>query len=85
MNTFSSQISGNDAVDSWYSEVSKHHFGTEPRSMGTGHFTQVVWKASREVGVACARSASGKVLVVANYDPPGNFVGQYVANVNPAK
>jgi len=72
------------AVDSWYSEIKDYTFGKEP-SMGgpvTGHFTQVVWKGSTEVGVGVAQEGS-KVVVVANYSPPGNYGGQYVDNVPP--
>ena len=46
-----------------------------------GHFTQVVWKNSKNLGIAKARSSSGKIIVVANYEPAGNFIGQYVQNV----
>ena len=35
------QITGNTPVDCWYSEVKKHDFTAEPRTTGTGHFTQV--------------------------------------------
>ena len=47
----------------------------------SGHFTQVVWKDSKHLGVGKARSSNGKIIVVANYDPPGNFIGQYKDNV----
>jgi len=67
-------------IQSWYDEIKKHTFNTEPRSTGTGHFTQVVWKASRELGIGVA-TKDGRTVVVANYYPPGNFVGKYVANV----
>ena len=47
-----------------------------------GHFTQVVWKTSKKLGIAKARSPkSGKTIVVANYEPAGNWVGQYKENV----
>merc|ERR1712038_608170 len=70
------------AVDSWYSEIKDYTFGKEPSRGGpvTGHFTQVVWKGSTEVGVGVAQEGS-KVVVVANYSPPGNYIGQYVDNV----
>merc|ERR1711963_1126962 len=60
------------AVDVWYSEIKDYSFGTEPSQGGpvTGHFTQVVWKGST-------------VVVVANYSPAGNYIGQYVDNVPP--
>jgi len=76
---------GSNVVESWYSEIEQHEFGVEPRSMGTGHFTQVIWKNSKNLGIAKAQSSTGKVIVVANYEPAGNFVGQYVENVPPPK
>ena len=47
----------------------------------TGHFTQVVWVASRKLGLGVARG-NGKVVVVANYDPPGNLRGVFEENVS---
>jgi hypothetical protein len=49
--------------------------------MGSGHFTQVVWRASRRLGVGRAVAGDGAVYVVANYDPAGNMIGQYANNV----
>ncbi|XP_018023983.1 uncharacterized protein LOC108679773 isoform X2 [Hyalella azteca] len=75
-------ISGAEPVDSWYSEIKDHVFGKEPRSMVSGHFTQVVWADSRELGVGMARNkSSGKLYVVCNYNPPGNMVGSYAIKV----
>ena len=48
-----------------------------------GHFTQVVWKSSKELGVGKATSRSGRIYVVANYYPPGNYQGQFAQNVLP--
>lgn len=76
-------VSGSAPVESWYSEIKDHVFGVEPRSMGTGHFTQVVWKNTKNLGIAMARSRSGKIIVVANYEPAGNFIGSYAMNVPP--
>ncbi|KAK3593730.1 hypothetical protein CHS0354_013628 [Potamilus streckersoni] len=76
---------GQQATDQWYSEISKHDFTKEPRSSGTGHFTQVVWKESKEMGIGKAKTSGGKVIVVGNYRPAGNLVGHYVENVPPPK
>ncbi|TRY72370.1 hypothetical protein TCAL_09712 [Tigriopus californicus] len=76
-------VSGSDPVQSWYSEIKDHTFGVEPRSMNTGHFTQVVWKTTKNLGIAMAKSRSGKTIVVANYEPAGNFIGSYANNVPP--
>mgnify|MGYP003306650800 CR=1 FL=1 len=46
-----------------------------------GHFTQVVWKASKLFGIAKAISSNGSIVIVANYDPPGNCSDKYVENV----
>ncbi|KAJ8973072.1 hypothetical protein NQ317_002287 [Molorchus minor] len=75
-------ISGKDAVDNWYEEIKVHKFGVEPNSLASGHFTQVVWKDSHELGVAYAKSA-GKIVVVANYSPAGNIIGHFAENVPP--
>ncbi|XP_076455129.1 uncharacterized protein LOC143289835 isoform X2 [Babylonia areolata] len=76
---------GQEVTDQWYSEVKVHKFGTEPSSLASGHFTQVVWKVSREVGVGKAVTGDGKVIVVANYRPAGNLVGSFAQNVLPPK
>lgn len=76
-------MSGDDAVDSWYSEIKDYNFNGGGFSSGTGHFTQVVWKSSRELGVGMAKNSKNQIYVVANYDPPGNYQGQFRENVLP--
>ncbi|XKL65869.1 hypothetical protein PGB90_009289 [Kerria lacca] len=76
-------VNGHEPVECWYQEKDFHPFGKEPSSLKSGHFTQVVWMASRELGVGIARSRNGQIFVVANYDPPGNFLGQFKENVPP--
>ncbi len=44
-----------------------------------GHYTQVVWRSTRRVGCGLATCRKGEWtwrLLVCNYDPPGNFMGQ---------
>lgn len=54
-------------------------------SMQTGHFTQVVWKASTEIGVGIATYPDSqyghRTVVCINYRPPGNYLGQFEQNV----
>lgn len=75
-------VEGEDAVKSWYDEVKYYRFGQpSPGNFSqVGHFTQVVWKESRELGVGIAKNGSS-VYVVCNYHPPGNFMGKYASNV----
>lgn len=82
-NASNNHVSGREVVDSWYAEITQHVFHKEPTTLKTGHFTQVVWKESRELGVGMAKNRSGEIFVVANYDPPGNFIGSFEKNVPP--
>jgi uncharacterized protein YkwD len=65
------------AVDSWGSEIEDYNdelVGQEKAVVG--HYTQIVWRTTTEVG--CAAFKCGKaLLVVCNYNPPGNWVGQH--------
>lgn len=72
---------GKDPVDSWYAEIKAHKFSEEPKTTATGHFTQVVWKDSKHLGVGIATNSKGQAFVVCNYDPPGNFVGKFAESV----
>lgn len=76
---------GKEAVDQWYSEVSKYDFRRATFASGTGHFTQVVWKGSHELGIGKAKGKDGRVFVVANYYPAGNIMGHFAENVHPCK
>lgn len=77
------KVNGKDAVDAWYDEIKQHTFNQEPRTTGTGHFTQVVWKECKELGVGVSKNNKGQVFVVCNYDPPGNYVGKFAISVPP--
>lgn len=79
----STKIKARDCVEKWYSEINNFSFGREPDVLTCGHFTQIVWKGTREVGIGSAKSKSGKLYVVANYYPPGNYSGQFIKNVYP--
>ena len=49
-----------------------------------GHFTQLVWKSSQQLGVGKAKTTDGRqVFVVCVYFPAGNYVGRYRENVLP--
>ena len=50
---------------------------------GTGHFTQIVWQETKELGMAKVKSSDGKIIVVARYRPPGNVINHFQENVNP--
>ncbi|KAL7868343.1 hypothetical protein SRHO_G00097270 [Serrasalmus rhombeus] len=75
---------GPESVEQWYSEIKDYDFTKSGYQPKTGHFTQVVWKASKEVGVGLATDGN-TVFVVGQYKPAGNITnaGQYEENVLP--
>jgi hypothetical protein len=36
----------------------------------------MVWKNTTHVGVGIGVCKSGEILIVANYNPPGNYMGE---------
>uniref|UniRef100_A0AAX7UE03 SCP domain-containing protein n=1 Tax=Astatotilapia calliptera TaxID=8154 RepID=A0AAX7UE03_ASTCA len=77
-------LTGKEAVDSWYSEIKDYDFKKSGHQPKTGHFTQVVWKSSTELGVGIATDGN-TVFVVGQYRPAGNITnaGYYQKNVLP--
>ncbi len=65
----------------WYEEIELYTYSPilsgENDFYEIGHYTQMVWKNTEEVGMAMAVSASGKTYVVARYSPGGNYKGEY--------
>lgn len=74
------EFTGQEVTDNWYNEVEKYDYNVG-RSQGTGHFTQVVWKGSLEIGMGMARASDGSFYVVCNYFPAGNIIGRFDENV----
>ncbi|CAF1324791.1 unnamed protein product [Rotaria sordida] len=74
-------ITGKDMTEAWYNECNKYDYNNyRSYQSGTGHFTQVVWKNSQEVGFARAQGTSMN-FAVAMYYPAGNFLGEFDKNV----
>lgn len=65
-------------VQSWYDENQSFRYGRSDYSSSTGHFTQIVWKDTKKIG--CAYKCS---ILVCNYFPAGNIMGNFDANVKP--
>lgn len=66
------------ATKKWYEEISNYNFTTggiiSLNGGPVGHFTQVVWKNTKQVGFGLASDGEGCIFIVANYYPSGNIV-----------
>lgn len=81
---YSSRVSispGNQASTMWYNEINEYTYAEIKSPLNAsvmiGHYTQMIWSTTTEVGMARAVSSSGKEYVVARYSPPGNWVGLF--------
>jgi glioma pathogenesis-related protein 2 len=75
-----------DVIKSWYSEVANYNYSKPGFSDSTGHFTQVIWKKTTQLGCGAARGTTGlqgrpAFYVVCQYSPAGNNSKQFATNV----
>merc|ERR1719188_2015026 len=84
------RMDANWATNEWYNEIKFTHGGRASGPSDTtggaiGHYTQIVWKGSHKLG--CGKGSlrgEGGVYWVCQYSPPGNYIGHYYQNVQPA-
>lgn len=71
------------AVEAWLKEKALYRQGTPVTDLNTdavGHYTQMVWRQTTTIG--CGRAVMkrgdymGFMVLVCNYNPPGNVTGQ---------
>ena len=63
------------SIDDWYREYKDYNFEDPSVETGevTGHFTQLLWKATEKTGIAAVQDDEKKTTyVVALFDPAGN-------------
>jgi len=68
-----------DVTNSWASEVQFYDYATNSCTPGEmcGHYTQIVWADTERVGCGMAYCSDGSEVWVCNYDPPGNWIGEW--------
>ena len=71
-------IGSADVVSAWADEVHDYHYASNTCKAGKqcGHYTQVVWRDTKQVGCGMSLCPDQGQIWVCNYDPPGNWVGE---------
>lgn len=71
-------VSPLDASKAWYGEIKDFKSGklTLDNWVKVAHYTQMVWRTTTKIGMAKATCPSGATIIVANYSPRGNYMGQ---------
>ncbi|GBG59058.1 hypothetical protein CBR_g24404 [Chara braunii] len=67
-----------DVVAAWADERRYYNYTTNTCSAVCGHYTQVVWATTKQVGCAISscNDGSNAKIYVCRYNPPGNYRGQ---------
>ena len=69
-----------EAIDSWYAERVYYNYADNSCSGTCGHYTQMIWRDSQQLGCAKATYTKGQYqgwsVVVCRYDPAGNYIGE---------
>ncbi len=77
-NLFSSggfQPTGQQVTDAWASEEANYNYANNSCNGVCGHYTQVVWRDSMDLG--CAMKSCGNGFIVScEYGPGGNYNGE---------
>lgn len=77
-------VGGISPVDAWYGEISQYNYNAPGFSENTGHFTQVVWKGTSELGCAYVTCDNAwRQYTICEYQEPGNWLGEFQENVLP--
>jgi len=84
--TYNMRVS--QVVKMWYDEEVDYDYDQPGFDSATGHFTQVVWKGTAEIGCGFATNCGQnwpnmENAWVCQYNPPGNYIGQFANNVFP--
>jgi pathogenesis-related protein 1 len=71
-------VNAADVADSWASERQDYNYSANSCRLGKqcGHYTQMVWRSTQQVGCGMAICPNQAQLWVCNYDPVGNWVGE---------
>jgi pathogenesis-related protein 1 len=71
-------VTPSEVVQSWASESANYDYSKNSCAAGKvcGHYTQLVWKSTTEIGCGKAICTDKSQVWVCNYQPAGNIIGR---------
>jgi len=71
-------ITAKDIIETWASEEDFYNYETNTcmEDADCGHYTQIVWQETKEVGCALAVCEDKSQIWACNYSPRGNYLGE---------
>ncbi|SFV62830.1 SCP-like family protein [hydrothermal vent metagenome] len=68
-----------EAINYWYQEKKNYNYENNSCNGTCGHYTQIIWKDTTEIGCGKAIYTTGNMknwtVVVCRYNPAGNYIG----------
>ena len=83
-NIMLSEMDSVEAINEWYSEIQFYDFNQNTFQKNAAHFTQLIWKETKEIGIGFCKNDKKYCLVVLYY-PAGNVFGEFSKNVENVK
>jgi len=77
----SGSMTPEEVVDMWGGEIQNFTYQSQFQSTPAGHYTQLVWANSKEVGCGistCTNSSGTWQIWVCDYNPKGNMLGESI-------
>jgi pathogenesis-related protein 1 len=69
-----------DAINNWYKEKAYYNYADNSCVGVCGHYTQMIWRDSTQLGCAKATYTTGSYkgwsVIVCRYNPAGNYTGE---------
>lgn len=79
------ELRGDKVAEMWYDEIKDYNFETPAYNAKCGHFTQMIWRDTKQLGVAKTTATDGTQYVVARYYPAGNVLGEFKTSIRRAR
>ena len=67
-------------INEWYKEIYNYRENLNKFQKNTSHFTQMIWKETKEIGFGLKEKGDTFYIVVFYY-PPGNTFGEFKNNI----